>query len=143
MTQHPTVALLWNPNMSQYYPDIWLEGLRKNEKTQLRYLVSAQRFEPGTSRIRRTGASSSKIVFITVVIHVTLTFGSYTVLDRAMDQEVSRQPFTADTGFEPGSIHFGFVVDKVALGQVFLRVLQFSPVNIIPPSFSTLISSGV
>jgi hypothetical protein len=27
----------------------------------------------------------------------------------------------------------GFVVDKVALGQVFLRVLRFSPVNIIPP----------
>jgi hypothetical protein len=27
----------------------------------------------------------------------------------------------------------------VALGQVFLRVLRFSPVNIIPPSFSILI----
>jgi hypothetical protein len=27
----------------------------------------------------------------------------------------------------------GFVVDKVAPGQVFLRVLQFSPANIIPP----------
>jgi hypothetical protein len=33
-------------------------------------------------------------------------------------------------GFAPGSIHVGFVVDKVALGQVFLRVLRFSPVNI-------------
>jgi hypothetical protein len=30
----------------------------------------------------------------------------------------------------------GFVVDKVALGQVFLRLPRFSPVNIIPPSFS-------
>jgi hypothetical protein len=27
----------------------------------------------------------------------------------------------------------GFVVDKVALGQVFLRVLRFFPVSIIPP----------
>jgi hypothetical protein len=27
----------------------------------------------------------------------------------------------------------GFVVEKVALGQVFPRVLQFSPVNFIPP----------
>jgi hypothetical protein len=27
----------------------------------------------------------------------------------------------------------GFVVDKVALGQVFTRVLLFSPVNFIPP----------
>jgi hypothetical protein len=33
----------------------------------------------------------------------------------------------------PGLIHMGFVVDKVALGQVFLRVLRFSPVSIIPP----------
>jgi hypothetical protein len=31
------------------------------------------------------------------------------------------------------------MVDKVALGQDFLRVLQFSPVNIIPPWLSILI----
>jgi hypothetical protein len=29
-------------------------------------------------------------------------------------------------GIAPGSIHVGFVVDKVALGQVFLRVVRFS-----------------
>jgi hypothetical protein len=45
-------------------------------------------------------------------------------------------------GFTPGSIHVGFVVEKVALGQVFLWVLRFSPVIIIPPSLSKLISSG-
>jgi hypothetical protein len=28
----------------------------------------------------------------------------------------------------------GFVVDEVALGQVFPRVLRFSPVNFIPPA---------
>jgi hypothetical protein len=32
--------------------------------------------------------------------------------------------------FAPGSIRVGFVVDKVALEQVFLKVLRFSPVNI-------------
>jgi hypothetical protein len=37
------------------------------------------------------------------------------------------------------TIHVEFVVDKVAQGQIFLRVLRFSPVNIIPPSFSLLI----
>jgi hypothetical protein len=42
-------------------------------------------------------------------------------------------------GFSLGSIHVGFVVDKVALGQVFLRVFRFSPVSIIPPSFSVRI----
>ena len=35
--------------------------------------------------------------------------------------------------FDPGLVYVGFVVDKVALGQVFPRVLRFSPVNIIPP----------
>jgi hypothetical protein len=33
------------------------------------------------------------------------------------------------TGFAPGSIHVGLMVDKVELGHVFLRVLRFSPVN--------------
>jgi hypothetical protein len=50
----------------------------------------------------------------------------------------SRRP-----GFAHGSSHEGFVVDKVALGQVFLRILQFSPVSIIPPSLSKLIIWGM
>jgi hypothetical protein len=37
------------------------------------------------------------------------------------------------SGFDPGSVHVGFMVDKVALGQVFPRVFRFSPVNFIPP----------
>jgi hypothetical protein len=36
-------------------------------------------------------------------------------------------------GFDPGSVHVGFVVDKVARDQVFPRILRFSPVNFIPP----------
>jgi hypothetical protein len=35
--------------------------------------------------------------------------------------------------FDPGSVHVEFVVDKVALGQVFLRVLRFFPANFILP----------
>jgi hypothetical protein len=35
--------------------------------------------------------------------------------------------------FDPGSVHVRFVVDKVALGQVFSPVLPFSPVSFIPP----------
>jgi hypothetical protein len=42
-------------------------------------------------------------------------------------------------GFALASVHVGFVVDKVALGQVFLRVLRFSPVSIILPELSILI----
>jgi hypothetical protein len=33
----------------------------------------------------------------------------------------------------PGPVRVGFVVDKVALGQVSFRVLRFFPVNFIPP----------
>jgi hypothetical protein len=51
---------------------------------------------------------------------------------RAMAQAVSRRPLIAAARVRAGDIPVGFVVDKVALGQVFLRVLPFSPVNIIP-----------
>jgi hypothetical protein len=39
----------------------------------------------------------------------------------------------------PESVHVGFVVGKVALGHAFLRVLRFSPVNILPPWLFILI----
>jgi hypothetical protein len=42
------------------------------------------------------------------------------------------------SGFDPGPVHVGFVVDKVALGQVFPRVVRFSPVDFIPPVFHYL-----
>jgi hypothetical protein len=56
-----------------------------------------------------------------------------------MAQVVSRRPLTAEARVRSRSIHVWFVVDKVALGEVFLRVIRFSPVNIIPPSLSKLI----
>jgi hypothetical protein len=37
------------------------------------------------------------------------------------------------SGAAPRAVHVGFVVDKVALGRVFLRVLRVSHVSIIPP----------
>jgi hypothetical protein len=50
-----------------------------------------------------------------------------------MAQEVSRGLSPRRLGFTPGSVRVEFVVDKVALGQVFLRVLRFFfPKNIIP-----------
>jgi hypothetical protein len=38
-------------------------------------------------------------------------------------------------GFTPSTVYEGFGVDKVTLGQVFLQVLHFPPVNTIPPMF--------
>jgi hypothetical protein len=50
-----------------------------------------------------------------------------------MAQAVSRRPLTTEArGSVPGQIHVKFVVDKVALGQVFLRVVGF-PLSIFIP----------
>jgi hypothetical protein len=43
------------------------------------------------------------------------------------------------TGFAPRSVHEGYVMDKVASGQVIVRVPRLSPVNIIPPRLSTVL----
>ena len=41
------------------------------------------------------------------------------------------------SGFCSWPIHMGFVVNKVALGQAFLRMSRFSPVSIIAPMLRT------
>jgi hypothetical protein len=51
----------------------------------------------------------------------------------AMAEVVSYQPLTAAAQVHAWVNPVGFVVDKVALGQVSLQALWFSPVNIIPP----------
>jgi hypothetical protein len=50
-----------------------------------------------------------------------------------MAQAVSRRPATAEARARYRLSPLGFVVDKVVLGQVFPRVLQFSPVIFFPP----------
>jgi hypothetical protein len=50
-----------------------------------------------------------------------------------MAQAVRRRPLTAAAWVRARVNPVGFVVDEVALGQVFLRVLRFSPVSIILP----------
>jgi hypothetical protein len=52
-----------------------------------------------------------------------------------MAQAVVRRPLTAAAWVRAQVNPVGFVVDKVALGQVFLRVLWFSPLNIIRSTF--------
>jgi hypothetical protein len=53
-------------------------------------------------------------------------------------QEVSRWSLTAEARVRARLIVWDFLVDKVALGQVFLPVLRVSPVTIIPPWLSIL-----
>jgi hypothetical protein len=50
-----------------------------------------------------------------------------------MAQVVSCWPVTTEAQVNPRSVHVGFVVDRVTLGQVFHQVLWFSLVSIIDP----------
>jgi hypothetical protein len=54
--------------------------------------------------------------------------------DRAMVHEVSRRSFTAQALVRSQSPNVRVVLDKVALGQGFLRQLRRSPVSIFPPT---------
>jgi hypothetical protein len=40
-------------------------------------------------------------------------------------------------GFDPGPVHVRYAVDRLALWQVFLPILRFSPVSIVPPMLHT------
>jgi hypothetical protein len=59
---------------------------------------------------------------------------------RPRDYELNCVP--PEPGFDPGSVHMGFVMDKVALGQVFPRILRFSLVSFIPPVLNYLENRG-
>ena len=58
------------------------------------------------------------------------TFQTYWVVSwlKRLDEDHSSRRH----GLEPNSVHVGFVVDKVAPVQVFLRVLRFFPASTIP-----------
>jgi hypothetical protein len=60
-------------------------------------------------------------------------FRCHLLKGRAVAQAVSRRPLTAVAWVRAQVNPVGFVVEKVALGQVFLPVLLFFPVSIIPP----------
>jgi hypothetical protein len=57
-------------------------------------------------------------------------------------QAFSRRPLTAEARVRAEVFLVGFAVDKLALGQIFLRVLLFSSVIIIPPVLHTRLLPG-
>jgi hypothetical protein len=63
-----------------------------------------------------------------VIWHIWSLFVAVPQLRRLVVGFSQRRP-----KFAPRSVHVGSVVDIVVLGQVFLRVLRFSSVHIIPP----------
>jgi hypothetical protein len=63
-------------------------------------------------------------------VQVTLTVA-------LLNQAISHWPLTEENMFDPKSVYVRFLVDKAAVGAVFLRVLRSSPVIIIPPVLHT------
>jgi len=58
---------------------------------------------------------------------------NYEAVGRSIVQTVSAGLSPLKLGFDPRLVDLRFVVDKVTLGLVFLRVLGVSIVNVIPP----------
>jgi hypothetical protein len=113
---------------------------RINKITKSGYFISGPRLEPGTSRMR----SRSNLFSVKFGVR------QWRASDLISDEEVhlTQWPLgpgraTAEQLDCPASRLWGsgqskcdrLVVDKVTLGQVFLRVLRFCPVNIILPLF--------
>jgi hypothetical protein len=64
-----------------------------------------------------------------------------TYVGRALAQAVSRRPLTSEARVCVRSVHVGFMVDKVALRQIFYSYSVY-PVSIVPPWLHTRISTG-
>jgi hypothetical protein len=62
-----------------------------------------------------------KIQYFTCIVGIFVS-SAVPWLKRLVAGITSRRP-----GFAPGSVYVGFVADKVALGQVFIRVLRVFP----------------
>ena len=59
--------------------------------------------------------------------------GQFSCLKGPTSSEVVAGLLLRRPGFNPTSLHVRFVVEKVALGQVFLPVLRFRPATVILP----------
>jgi hypothetical protein len=54
-----------------------------------------------------------------------------------MAQAVSQQTLTTEAWFHSQAVHVGYMLNKMALGQVFLQVRRPSRVSVIPPAIHT------
>ena len=70
---------------------------------------------------------------LNVTLYVSCYFLKVVPWPRRCDASLSQQR----TGFDPRPVLVRFVVDKLALGQVVVRVLRFSPVSIVPSVLQT------
>lgn len=60
-----------------------------------------------------------------------------------MAQAVSRRPVTLEARFVPGSVHVGFMLDEVALGQVFQYCHEICTMTLIFPSPGNIINMDI
>jgi hypothetical protein len=97
-------------------------------KSLTQYVLMTGKFSrQNTPRQASGGGSSFWQLYTTERGHLSITKGHATELKQLVVVFSLWRP-----EFVPRTVHMGFVIDKVAPGQVFLRVLWFSAVIIIP-----------
>jgi len=79
--------------------------------------------------IVRTKFLSNMVLFVAFVTASFYPPSSASSINSA----VSHCLLTMEAWFNPRPVHVGFVVDRVAMRQVFLQVLRFPTIIIIPP----------
>jgi hypothetical protein len=85
---------------------------------------------------------NSEVIYQPASIYVANRMSFCCDVGRAMAQAVSRLSLTAKGWFYARVSVCGIYGVQSDTGQVYLRVLRFSPVSIIPPWLYTYISSG-
>jgi hypothetical protein len=104
--------LSWKPEISTASPKI--SQILRNQK----FHYSVQNIPPFVPILRQTNSVHDAPFYVNMIVkHGT----AVPWLRRLAAGLPPRRP-----GFDPRSVHVGFVADKVALGQVFSRILRFS-----------------
>jgi hypothetical protein len=90
----------------------------------------SRRSEPNRANVTATPSGPANVCYITLLRRDRMLKSGRSLTynkGRAMAKAVSRRPLTTEArGSVPGQVHVSFMVDKVALGQVFLRVVGFA-----------------
>ena len=108
------------------HKSLYFEG-EKSTKRETAYLKPAADSAVWCKHLDASLICIDFVNVVTILTHVTQIIEAVPWLRRLVAGLSSRRP-----GFDPRSVHEGFMVEKVALRQVFVRVLRFYPVNFIP-----------
>jgi hypothetical protein len=125
------------PHKRQFTPKIQSGATSQKSLNFMNLALGFRKFQmhriPQSSRPLSSYPRDELVVRSLTQLSISVCSWHENVINVFVTSCLPRRPWFA---YQP--VRVGFVVDQLALGQVFLRVLRFSPVNIIPPWLSTL-----